>query len=479
MKGADVDVTANPARLNTERVDQTRRGFAQLRDEISAWITRRRRKDVLRQHVTQLNTLEYQFGFVLTEIERGLGDISLSPPPWQAYADCRKADRRLLWMRRLWSYFQSKFDQRDADDAALKNILAAADDAIWSCYVQPFRNAQRATPPAPLPYVASFYSPSAVLRDEPPQDLRSDVDADFLGDMLRQIPIPLVALPPNCSQEPWWLAYIAHEVGHHVQADFLSDARLIEIFADVLTEAGGERWTAWSQEIFADVFSLLAIGHWALWALTELVWGPAASMLDDGSIRYPSPLVRLLLMRAVADKLGLDGSYALRGMKQEDFLGSEPVVSSKTRRDLRDAAKADITRIDAVATAVLGDLPGVGKLKDLMVFRAGDFVPCTGSVHLWAKALVGGDQMVPTNELRDARLVLAGGVQAWATASIGDTAERACARALLRAALPKGILANREEITRAVPLPEQIDLTAHNNNLARLLLADERGHSGA
>jgi hypothetical protein len=84
--------------------------------------------------------------------------------------------------------------------------------------------------------------------------------------MLQQIPVPLVALPPNCSQEPWWLAYIAHEVGHHVQADYLRDARLIEIFAEVLTAAGGERWGGWGQEIFADVFSLLAIGYLPTWS---------------------------------------------------------------------------------------------------------------------------------------------------------------------------------------------------------------------
>src|SRR5262249_3101547 len=158
---------------------------------------------------------------------------------------------------------------------------------------------------------------------------------------------------------------------------------------------------------------------WALWALTDLVWGPAASMLDDGSIRYPSPLVRLLLMKAVADKLGLDGTLALRGMTQADFLGAGPIVS-KAGRDLRDSAKADIVRIDAVATAVVGPIPEVGELKQLMVFRADDFMPPVGFVHLWAEALAGRSQAVPQNELRHARLVLAGGVKAWATAFASD-----------------------------------------------------------
>jgi hypothetical protein len=128
-------------------------------------------------------------------------------------------------------------------------------------------------------------------------------------------------------------------------------------------------------------------------------------MLDDGSIRYPSPLVRLLLMRAVADKLGLNGTYALRGMMPADFLCAGPVVS-KTGRDLRDGALADIARIDAIATAVVGPIPEVGELKQLMVFRADDFTSPAGFVHLWAETLVGRKQMVPHNELRHARLVL-------------------------------------------------------------------------
>ena len=247
--------------------------------------------------------LESQLCHMLGEIETSLGGIPLTPPQWQTYSDCRKAERRLLWVRRIWEYFRHKFDQRES---ALKETLAAADEVIWSCYVEPFRETNRPLMPVPLPFVASFYSPTAVPRDEPPQDLRTDVDAEFFRTMLNEMPIPVVALPPNCVEEPWRLAYLAHEVGHHVQADFLPNGGLIDEFAAILTAHGGERWTPWGQEIFADLYSLLAIGHWALWALTELVWAPSVNMLDDTSGRYPAPLVRLLLMKAVADKLGLE-----------------------------------------------------------------------------------------------------------------------------------------------------------------------------
>ncbi|WP_139024864.1 hypothetical protein [Bradyrhizobium sp. STM 3843] len=166
------------SRVNCLRVGQTRRQLSRLRAEICDWRTRRRRLDVRERHATQLRTLQQQFEFMLGEIERSLGEISLAPPPLQAYTDCRKADCRLLVVRRLGQYFRDKFGQRDDD--RLKAIPVTADEVIWSGYVQPVRKAKAALRSVPLPYIGSFCSPSAVSRDQPPQDLRSDVDAEFL-----------------------------------------------------------------------------------------------------------------------------------------------------------------------------------------------------------------------------------------------------------------------------------------------------------
>jgi hypothetical protein len=163
--------------LNRQRVAQTKVELAQLRGAIKDWLASRDKKDVRKQHTTQLRVLGEQLERMLCEIERSLATIPLAPPQWQTYSECRKAELRLLWVRRIWGYFQSKFDQRDS---ALKGILEAADEVVWSSYVEPFRNTERALMPVPLPFVASYYSPAAVPRDEPPQDLRSDVDAEFV-----------------------------------------------------------------------------------------------------------------------------------------------------------------------------------------------------------------------------------------------------------------------------------------------------------
>lgn len=251
-------------------------------------------------------------------------------------------------VRRLWTYFQSKFDQRY--DEKLKGLLKAADDVVWSCYAQPFRVASgEERPPHPLPFIAPVYSPYAIPRDEPPQDLRSDVDADFLAKMLRAMPIPVVGIPSQAIEEPWRLAFLAHEVGHHVQFDFRKGA-LIDSFGKPLLDAGGQRWLGWNKELFADVFSLMMIGQWALWALAELVWTDTTGMLDDTNPRYPCPLVRLMFMATVADKINLKGSAALRGLQSADLLDHGPVVIKN--RDARDSAKEDLYQLDKLATAV-------------------------------------------------------------------------------------------------------------------------------
>ena len=461
----------NGQATSEERISQTRRGLAELRAEIEKWAGLRERSDEQRQYVTQLQTLKIQLLYLLAEVENQCGQVSASDSVRTVYARCRVIDRRVLWIRRLWTYFQSKFDQRYDDN--FKQVLKAADDVVWSCYAQPFRVAiHEERPPHPLPFIAPVYSPYAIPRDEPPQDLRSDVDADFLAKMLRSMPISVVGIPSQAVEEPWRLAFLAHEVGHHVQFDFQQGA-LISSFGKTLLDAGGERWQGWNKELFADVFSLMMIGHWALWALAELIWTETPGMLDDTNPRYPCPLVRLMFMATVADKLKLKGSAALRGLQSADLLDAGPVLIKK--RDVRDSVKEDLEQLDRVATAVADAQLGAGlKLSDLCEFDSGDFQLPHGTAHLWGEVLAGRAGMVPDQSLKSSRLVLSGGIEAWAEiCGVSDTAQREQRRGSLKDLLPGQIVANREAITRAVEPMAEPDINSRNKQLAKLLLGDD------
>src|SRR5262249_54014944 len=157
-------------------------------------------------------------------------------------------------------YFRDKFDQRD--DPLLSPVLGAADDVVWSCHQQIYRQAKAWEPqvesgPAPLPYIESWYSPQAFPAELVPQDLKSEVDVGFLREYLNKLPIPVVRLQPACVDAPWWLIYLGHEVGHHIQFSILPEMGLIERFkeavgAAVLAHGGSDedakRWRQWSPE---------------------------------------------------------------------------------------------------------------------------------------------------------------------------------------------------------------------------------------
>jgi hypothetical protein len=458
-----------------ERIAQARRRTADAREKIGAWFKTYKGRDLQRQYETQLETLKSQIDFLLGKIETEIDVIRLAGGSLGVYAKSRLLERRLLWVWRLFAYFQSKFDQRQDDQ--YKGLLAAADEIMWSCYMQPFRWARvEKYPPHPLPFLTNAYSPYAIPREEPPVELRSDVDAAFLTEMLRQMPIPVTGVQSLALEEPWWLAYLAHESGHHVQFDF-DGGSLVESFEQTLYDVGGSRWAGWSKELFADVYSLLMIGPWALWALAELVWEDRAGMLSDANPRYPSPLVRLIFMKDVASQLGLDGMAALRGFSVDDILKPGPVYSRT--RDLCETAEGDLKQSASVAKAVVEQrFCDFGTLAEITEFDKMDFQPA-GYAYLWGEVFRGRSNLLPEKRIRSSRLVLGGGVRAWSEISaIPDDEERARHRTQLSQTLTARIIEDREEIVREAAETDKVDLGRRNNELAELLFSDRMPRPG-
>jgi len=205
--------------------------------------------------------------------------------------------------------------------------------------------------------------------------------------------------------------------------------------------------------------------------LADLVWSDPASMLDDTNSRYPCALVRLVFMSSVADKLGLNGSKGLRGLIPAELLDHGPVLIKS--RDIRETARNDLAQVEAVATATAEAhrVPD-GELSKLCEFHPEDFKEYQGVAYLWGEALAGRGSVAAKKSLRSARLVLSGGVRAWAEiCELTDEKERENRRGPLKGGLLSSIVANGEDTVRAASA--ETDLDSRNRRLASLVMSSE------
>jgi hypothetical protein len=404
------------------KLGETRTELQRLRCEIAAWHKHRIAKDSQQQYATPLKVLNELFTKALADIESAAGgDTADAAASW---ADSRRLDRALVWVRRLWNFFGSRFDQRDGDTPAAA-LLKAADEMVWSCYIEPFRLTGRPRNAAPVPYIEDRFSPQATPRDDPPPDLKSDVDAAFLANYLKALPVALIGLPPSCLEHPWWMIYLAHEVGHHVQYDLPGSLnwelvgsfadRLFATAADPVNPSVAERWKGWGREIFADAYSVLTVGPAALWAIVQFEFGSDNTMSLRRSA-YPPPIVRFSLMAALLQELGVDAASGLRGVDPAAFVHGDPIAVGT--RDLRAEALADFGLVPRVVnmltTAVILD---GHTLPELAGWDADAFTAAAGSrVFDWSAALSAASKPYPEKDVRAARYVTAGAVLAWANA---------------------------------------------------------------
>lgn len=347
-------------------------------------------------------------------------DVSDTLKPGDVYKSCREFDQAVVWLFRIFTFYREKFDQR-ADSERLGPLLQAADEVVWSCYREVFKQLPKSLlvaagivqKPPPLPYIAPDYSPAVWdAAREGASGLSAGMIVKGLDEFVNNMPVPLLRLPPWCVGASWWLIFIGHEIGHVIQ----SNLGLVKAFRETVLAAAEvnsfkdeylKRWGAWSEEIFADLFSLMLVGNSAGDALVEVEWTSDAEMVARRE-KYPPRTARLWLVDAVLRDMDLGGLKAAGDLRLAEI----------------GAANQEIKRVVETMQMVRAQFQGSwsGALGPMTAWCNRDEIrqaSLSGLIGQWAKALPKAAAS-PSRELRLPRILIAGGYQAWEAVSAAE-----------------------------------------------------------
>lgn len=393
-----------------QTIDRADRLAGAIRDWVESWRTDDEDDANPRagRHRTHLNAIDSVLGGAAAALLGEARALSTASDEGLVYQQCREVDETVAWLYRLWDFYRQRLDQRRDASASIRDTVAACDEIVWSVWAQVFaspavRRAKIGQSAAPLPYVHDEYSPAAI--DQLGVSMRMPLAFPTwdgqLQTLVDQLAAPLLETPRWCVGAPWWLVFVAHEVGHHLNKRLALLGPLQEAIVDRVTPAAdadtARAWASWGEEILADAWSAAFLGRAAPEALAEIELSSPESMRRQWTREYPPSALRLALLGRVCGALSL-GEPSL------------PAICSAASLEA-DAELAPLAKgIDQVREVLLGQLPGgIGTMASLTGLAADAF---TGGVSDWAMRLR-RDEAAPVKTLPAARLLVAGCFQAW------------------------------------------------------------------
>jgi hypothetical protein len=401
------------------------------------------------QYRTQLQAVYSEVKAAAAALRQQIASTSVAGHAGDVYSAFSRTEREILWLWRVWYFFRDKFEQRA--DSRFRDILRAADEVVWSCH-RPFFPARvsQVPLPAPLPYIKADFSPSALRQDQRQALDRKDSDFLVVKEAFRDLPVPILALPITVVRNPWALVLIGHEAGHILEPFIAPDfnatfSAAVMRGADKAdcSEEDQEVWGGWSDEIFADVYSVLTMGPWAVWAIAQFEAGDDESMGKRRFV-YPAPCVRLRLIAELASRFGMSAEMP-------------PAPAHLPEETMRD---------DACVATVANEIVSLSAIKSLasaldfsrQLYEPRDELGRVGEVEQWKRHLGNEKAAQPAVGLvRTARIAAAGTAKAWSeTVFTNDSEEtRTALRELsicrIAVAGPKGV---RSALSIARPAAE-------------------------
>jgi hypothetical protein len=277
-------------------MDDLARFTQSLREDLAAWQEATQRPP-LSKHASQVAGIAGQ----LTAAVDSLGADAGTRP-----GELEQAVGDYL---HIWDFFRSKLALRFVP--WYLPLLAAADDLAWAAF-QPVRDASggQVNREPPLVYYSRDVIPYTVTRGQAYQGLlpRGGLWTERSQEIASHLVVPVVSLPWQRFSALPVLLSVAHEVGHIVVTDLHLEPELAgRLAAADLPPERRPAWTAWLEEVFADVFSAVVCGgRVALSLAGQLDMRQPVPGYEDQPRwgQYPPPVLRAALIRHVARRRG-------------------------------------------------------------------------------------------------------------------------------------------------------------------------------
>lgn len=280
-----------------------------LQTDLKHWSSRSEKGTPLEKHNSQIRRLERDFlpvaGRLVAEAK-----VDTVAERW------RLLERAAQDLLSVWGYFRDKLALRLVPDYG--QYLAAADDFAWACYRPALLAAEggkvdRAAVREPaLTCLEDVGSPFSLVRGSSYEGELSAAPGLSASSrsLLRQLPVPIIALPWFQLQHLPDSLVIAHEVGHHV----FHDLEIAEEVEQALRDADAQAArSTWAEEMFCDVFGTVRAGGAFVMSLADFL--RVADVAADASDSYPPTTTRLAVCLAVLelDAIGsVEVAHALR-----------------------------------------------------------------------------------------------------------------------------------------------------------------------
>jgi hypothetical protein len=213
--------------------------------------------------------------------------------------------------------------------------------------------------------------------------------------LLPYVPLALIGIDLTALYDTGRLLAVAHEAGHHVYRqmhhNYVLDGAADSLDAQVAQRAGAPSpipgWlSCWTEEVFADVYSVLVGGPVAGLSIQAMLMGELSSVLLQDDADHPLPALRPYIALAVLRKLG--GSSELQDAR---LVQSADLLEAQWLAYLGACGVGDsFTPAGADASVRLADARSeLERFVESMV--EGELAPLAGAAERWSKGVAGAD----------------------------------------------------------------------------------------